>query len=172
MRSVRNAMQARFHKWNRRNYVILSTPHLPSPFFSWNRKFKRNVSDHQTFLFLIWQNLLYHGLGWLELNTLFSKDILINMFSRIPCRIATVYGDDNAGPTNLESSSSESNTETLKKGSLALCVISFEWKEQDQGSISKNLWFSVKSAGLSITSSEDLHEVKICYSKRTTYMKS
>ena len=48
------------------------------------------------------------------------------MFSRIPCRMVTVYGDDNAVPTNLESSSSESNTETLKKGSLTLCVISFE----------------------------------------------
>ena len=77
-----------------------------------------NVSDHQTFLSLIWQNLPYHRLGWLELNTLFSKDIFVNMFSRIPCRMATVNGDENAVPTNLESSSSESNTKTPKKGQL------------------------------------------------------
>ena len=77
-----------------------------------------NVSDHQTFLFLIWQNLPYHRLGWLELSTLFSKDILVNMFSRIPCRMATVNGDENTVPTNLESSSSERNTKILKKGQL------------------------------------------------------
>ena len=100
-----------------------------------------NVSDHQSFLSLIWHNLPYHGLGWLELNTLFSKDILVNMFSRILCRITTVNGKKTAVPTNLESSSSESNTETPKKGSLILCVILFERKQQGQGSISGNLWF-------------------------------
>ena len=63
------------------------------------------------------------------------------MFSRILCRITTVNGKKNAVPTNLESSSSESNTETPKKGSLILCVILFERKQQDQGSISGNLWF-------------------------------
>ena len=77
-----------------------------------------NVSDHQTFLFLIWQNLPYHRLGWLELSTLFSKDILVNMFSCIPCRMATVNRDESTVPTNLESSSSERNTKILKKGQL------------------------------------------------------
>ena len=77
-----------------------------------------NVSDHQTFLSLIWQNLPYHRLGWLELSTLFSKDILVNMFSRIPCRMVSVNGDENAVPTNLESSSSERNTKAPKKGQL------------------------------------------------------
>ena len=77
-----------------------------------------NVSDDQTFLSLIWQNLPCHRLGWLELNTLFSKDILVNMFSRIPCGMAAVNRDENAAPVNLESSSSESNTKTPKKGQL------------------------------------------------------
>ena len=47
------------------------------------------------------------------------------MFSCIPCRMAMVNGDENAVPTNLESSSSESNTKTPKKGSLTLRVMSF-----------------------------------------------
>ena len=59
-----------------------------------------------------------HRLAWLELNTLLSKDILVNIFSHIPCRMATANGDENAVPTNLESSSSESNTKTPKKGQL------------------------------------------------------
>ena len=63
------------------------------------------------------------------------------MFSRIPCRMAIVNGDENAVPTNLESSSSESNTKIPKKGSLTLRVISFERKEQDEGSVSRNLRF-------------------------------
>ena len=83
----------------------------------------RNVSDHHTFLPLIWQNLPYHRLGWLERNTLFSKDILVNMFSRIPCKMAAVNGDENAVPTNLESSSSESNTKTRKRVNYTLCDI-------------------------------------------------
>ena len=53
------------------------------------------------------------------------------MFSRIPCGMATVNEDENAIPTNLESSSSESNTKTPKKGSLTYRVMSFEQKEQD-----------------------------------------
>ena len=77
-----------------------------------------NVSDHQMFLSLFWQNLPYHGLGWLELNFLFRRDILVNMFSCIPCRMATINGDENAVRINLESSSSESNTKTPKKGHL------------------------------------------------------
>ena len=40
------------------------------------------------------------------------------MFCRIPCRMATVNGDENAVATNLESSSSESNTKTPKKSQL------------------------------------------------------
>ena len=63
------------------------------------------------------------------------------MFSRIPCRMAIVNGDENAVPTNLESSSSEGNTKIPKKGSLTLRVISFERKEQDEGSVSRNLRF-------------------------------
>ena len=47
------------------------------------------------------------------------------MFSCIPCRMAMVNGDENAVPTNLESSSSESNTKTPKKGSLTLRVMPF-----------------------------------------------
>ena len=76
-----------------------------------------NVSDHHTFVSIL-QNLPYHRLGWLELSTLFSKDILVNMFSCIPCRMATVNGDESTVPTNLESSSSERNTKILKKGQL------------------------------------------------------
>ena len=116
------------------------------------------VGDHQTFLSLIWYNLPCHGLGWLELNTLFSKDILSNIFSR-----------KNAVPTNLESSSSDSNTKTPKRGSLTLRVISF--KRKQQGRVSRNFWFQAKTAGLSFRSSDDFHEVKLCYSKRTTNIK-
>ena len=85
-----------------------------------------NVRDHQNFMSLIWHNLPYHGLERLELNTLFSKDILVNMFSRIPCRMVSVNWGENAAVTNLESSSSESNPETPKKRSLTLCIILFE----------------------------------------------
>ena len=55
--------------------------------------------------------------------------------------MAIVNGDEDAVPTNLESSFSESNTKTPKKGSLALRVMSFERKEQDQGSVSRKLRF-------------------------------
>ena len=61
------------------------------------------------------------------------------MFFRIPCRMAIVNGDEDAVPTNLESSFSESKTP--KKGSLTLRVMSFERKEQDQGSVSRKLRF-------------------------------
>ena len=40
------------------------------------------------------------------------------MFSRIPCGMAAINRDENAAPVNLESSSSESNTKTPKKGQL------------------------------------------------------
>ena len=52
------------------------------------------------------------------------------MFSRISCRIATVNEDENAVPINLESSFRGSNTETPKKGSLILCMISFKQKRK------------------------------------------
>ena len=63
------------------------------------------------------------------------------MSSRIPCRMATVNGDENAVPICLESSLSESNTKNPEKGSITPCVILFKQKQQDQGSISGNLWF-------------------------------
>ena len=101
-----------------------------------------NVNDHQTFLSLICPNLPYRGLGWLKLKTLFSKDILVHMFSRIPCRMAPVNGDENAAPSNLESSYSDSNTETSKKGSLTLGVILFEWRARRQKRQQKSLVLS------------------------------
>ena len=63
------------------------------------------------------------------------------MFSRIPCRMVIVNGDENAVPTNLESSSSESNTKIPKKGSLTLRVMSFERKEQDEGASAETSGF-------------------------------
>ena len=55
--------------------------------------------------------------------------------------MATVNGDENAVPICLESSLSESNTKNPEKGSITPCVILFKQKQQDQGSISGNLWF-------------------------------
>ena len=181
MRSARNVSTISQVKLDWRNDVILPPFHFrlkpevsadTSSCCFCSNDTTGNITDHQSFLSLIWRNLPHHGLGWLELNTLFSKDILANMFSRIPCRMAIVNGDENALPKNLDSGSSESNTETPKKGSLILCVILFERKEQDEGSVSRYLWFYVKAVGLSIRSSDDLHQVKLCYSKWTTYMKS
>ena len=63
------------------------------------------------------------------------------MLSCIACIIATVNGDENAVPTNSESSSSESNAKTPRRRSLSLRMISFERKQQDQESVCRNLWF-------------------------------
>ena len=153
MRSARNVSTISQVKLDWRNDVILPPFHFrlkpevsadSSSCCFCSNDTTGNITDHQSFLSLIWHNLPHHGLGWLELNTLFSKDILANMFSRIPCKMAIVNGDENALPKNLDSGSSESNTETPKKGSLILCVILFERKEQDEGSVSRYLWFYVK----------------------------
>ena len=56
------------------------------------------------------------------------------MFSRIAPIMTPVNGDENAVPSNLESSSSESSTETLKRGPFTLCVISFSRKQQEEAS--------------------------------------
>ena len=68
-------------------------------------------------------------LEWLELNTLFGKDVLLNMFSRIACRTVTGNEDKNAV---LTKSSSDSNTKNPKRGSVTLHMISFNNKSKRQ----------------------------------------
>lgn len=93
--------------WLRSTFLLT----LPLAVFCSN-DITRSVSDHQTFLSIIWYNFLHHGLEWPELDTLFSKNILFNKFSCTSHRMATVSGDVNVAPTDLESSSSKSSAKT------------------------------------------------------------
>ena len=68
-----------------------------------------------TILSIIWYNFTHQGLGKPEINTLFSKDILFNMYSCISCRMATINERENAVPTDLESNSSDSSFKTPKR---------------------------------------------------------
>ena len=80
----------------------------------------QSVSAHQKYLSIIWYNIRHHGLEWTDIDTLLSKSLLFNIFSRISRRMASVHWNDNATPTDLESSSSESSakprTELEKTG--------------------------------------------------------